>query len=58
MKDDKKVMYICPRCDRAYFQVSRVEWNTDEPKYQELAKKAKRNHMCPWMRSKKANGGK
>jgi len=32
------------------------EWNKDEAKYQELAKKAKTSHLCPWMRSKKAKG--
>lgn len=56
MKEKEKVMYICPRCDNTYFQISREEWNRDQSKYDDLAKKAKRNHMCPWMRNKKQKG--
>ncbi len=53
MLDTLKTTFICPRCDRTYFQISRVEFNRDEAKYLELAAKAKRNHQCPWMRGKK-----
>lgn len=48
-----KTTFICRRCDRVYYEISREIWNTDREKYNKEARKAKHKHLCPWMKSKK-----
>jgi len=43
-----KTIYICARCDRVYFSVSRSTWSQNAAKWNAMARDAKRSHRCPW----------
>jgi len=51
MKDS--VMYLCPRCDGVYFEIDKATWDKDRKGWNEKSRKAKRDHLCPWVRRKK-----
>ena len=48
-----KVMYLCPRCDGVYFEIAKTTWDSDRKGWNDKARKAKRSHLCPWVRRKK-----
>ena len=52
MRDEKRTMYICPRCDRVYLSVTRKAWDSNTPKWEAVAAVAKRSHRCPWDKRK------
>lgn len=48
-----RVMFLCPRCDNVYYEVSGSEFDSDREGHERKAKRAKRSHLCPWMRKRK-----
>jgi hypothetical protein len=43
-----RTTYLCPKCDKEYYSVSRDSWEADRVGNDTKAKVAKINHKCPW----------
>jgi hypothetical protein len=56
--ETKKTTFICPRCDRVYFSISREAWDKDRAGWNEKAYDSKMKHLCPWLRKRKQVEGK
>ena len=46
-------VYLCPRCDRPYYQTDREDWENNRAKHGSIAKSLKAKHKCPWERGRK-----
>ena len=55
-KKEARTTYICPRCDRVYYDISREAWEADRNGQNEKAYEAKIKHQCFW--KKRKQGGK
>ena len=43
-----KAVWLCPKCDKQYFDLDRTTFDADRSEAERVAKVAKANHKCPW----------
>ena len=57
--NELKTVWLCPKCDKQYFTMSRSQFDDNRGVADNAAKAAKATHKCPWelRRLKRTKGG-